>query len=145
MSVRVETNSPEIEAWLTEVAQKQPEILSAWKIEGSQLVMAEMRGRAPVRKGFLRESITTAYSPDGFIVYPAAPYAAHVEYGTRPHTIFPMRAKVLSWIGPWGNEIFARHVKHPGFPGRFFVRKTLETVKVELIRLYHEIVERVLG
>jgi hypothetical protein len=106
--------------------------------------MQEMRGRVPIRSGFLRESITAAELPDGFMVYPTASYAAYVEYGTRPHTIFPNKAKVLRWTNEWGATIFARHVHHPGFPGRFFVQKTFEFVNVELRRLYAEIVERVL-
>jgi hypothetical protein len=144
VSVKVETNSPELEAWLTEVANKQPEIVRAWKEEGKMLVMEEMRGRTPIRSGFLRESITAAETPDGFIVYPAAKYAAFVEKGTSPHTIFPSAAKVLRFELPSGAIIFARHVKHPGFSGRWFVRSTWEAVKSELQRLYSEIVERFL-
>ena len=145
MSVKVETNSPVVEAFFTEAAQKQPEILRAWQEEGSRLTMETMRGFAPVRSGFLHESITRSFSPDGFIVYPTAHYAAHVEYGTKPHMIFPSKAKILRWENEWCATIFAKHVKHPGFAGRFFVAKTLETVKIELKRLYEEIVERVLG
>lgn len=144
MSVKVETNSPQLEAWLTEAANKQPEIVRAWQEEGSMRVMEEMRGRVPIRTGFLRESITAAETPDGFMVYPTAKYAEYVEYGTGPHTIFPSVAKVLRFELPSGAVIFAKHVEHPGFPGRFFVQKTFEVVKMELQRLYSEIVERLL-
>lgn len=142
--MKVETNSPQIEVWLTEAANKMPEAVRIFQEEGSILTMTEMRARAPVRTGFLRESITRSFSPDGFIVYPTAKYAEYVEYGTRPHTIFPSKTKVLSWVGPWGERIFARYVKHPGFPGRFFVQKTLEVVKIDLQRLFQEIIERLL-
>lgn len=145
MSVKVETNSPQLEAWFTEAANKQPEILCAWKEEGKRVVMEEMRGRTPVRKGFLRESITAAETPDGFIVYPRAKYAGFVEKGTGPHMIFPSAAKVLRFELASGAVIFAKHVKHPGFSGRWFVRQTFEAVKLELHRLYSEILERVLG
>lgn len=162
MSVRLESDAANLEAWLSEAAEKQPEIVRAWKDEGKRLVMEEMRARVPIRTGFLRESITTAELPDGFIVYPTAKYAAFVEKGTGPHTIFPRgytvtptkgfmgelkfrSGGVLRWTGPWGDTIFARHVHHPGFPGRFFVQKTFEFVKQELSRLYSEILERVLG
>ena len=145
MSVKIETNSSELEAWLTEAANKQPEIVQAWKEQGKLLVMEEMRARVPIRSGFLRESITAAEAPDGFIVYPTAKYAEHVEIGTQPHTIFPVTAKVLRFELPSGAVIFAKHVKHPGFSGRWFVRSTWEAVRLELQRLYSEIVERVLG
>ena len=51
-------------------------------------------------------------------------YAAHVEFGTRPHLIVPVRARVLAWGGARrlsGNlrsgaspTNFARRVNHPG-------------------------------
>ena len=51
-------------------------------------------------------------------------YAAHVEFGTKPHTILPVRAKALAWGGARrlsGNlksgarpEFFAARVEHPG-------------------------------
>jgi hypothetical protein len=163
MSIKLESDSAHLEAWLSDRAERQPEVVRAWKDEGKLLVMQEMRARVPVRTGFLRESITAADAPDGFMVYPTAPYAAHVEYGTRPHTIFPrgytvipakgflgelilpVKGGVLHWTNEWGADIFAAHVHHPGFPGRFFVQRTFEFVSVELRRLYAEIVERILG
>lgn len=144
MSVRIETNSPQVEVWLTEAANKMPEAVRLFQDEGSLVVMQEMRANAPVRTGFLRESITRSFIPDGFVVYPTAKYAEHVEYGTQAHTIFPSVAKVLRFELASGAVIFARHVKHPGFAGRFFVRKTLETVRIELHRLWQEIIERLL-
>lgn len=144
MSVKVEINSVHLEAWLSEAANKQPEIVRAWKEEGSLLMMQKMRGKTPVRTGFLRESINRSFSLDGFVVYPTAKYAEYVEYGTEPHTIFPSNAKVLRFMLDSGVVIFAKYVKHPGFPGRFFVKKTFEAVKLELKRLYAEIVERIL-
>jgi hypothetical protein len=40
-------------------------------------------------------------------------YARYLEYGTRPYTIVPRRAKALSFtVG--GETIFARRVQHPG-------------------------------
>lgn len=163
MSVKLESDSAHLEAWLSERAERQPEIVRAWKDEGKLLVMEEMRARVPLRTGFLRESITAAETPDGFMVYPTASYAAFVEYGTKPHDIFPrgytvipakgflgqlispVKGGVLRWTNEWGATIFATHVHHPGFPGRFFVQRTFDAVKLELRRLYSEIVERVLG
>jgi len=145
VSVKVDVTSPVLEAFLTKAATSEPEILRQFQQEGSRLVMEEMRRVVPVRRGFLRESITAAFSPDGFIVYPTAKYAEFVEKGIGPHTIFPVRAKVLRFETVWGEVIFARHVKHPGFPGRFFVKRTLEAVKYNLRQLLQDIVERVLG
>lgn len=45
-------------------------------------------------------------------------YAAAIERGARPHTIYPVKAKFLSWINKTtGGRVFARRVNHPGFGG----------------------------
>jgi hypothetical protein len=111
----------------------------------------------------MRESITGVDTPDGFMVYPAHPAADYVERGTAPHMIYPRgytvtptkgfigqlfikpRGGILHWKNEWGADIFAKHVHHPGFPGRFFVQRTFEAVRLELQRLYAEIVEAMLG
>jgi hypothetical protein len=41
-------------------------------------------------------------------------YAPHLEFGTRPHTIVPRKAKALSWVSAGGQRVFAAIVHHPG-------------------------------
>ena len=49
-------------------------------------------------------------------------YAAAIERGARPHTIYPVKAKFLSWINKvTGGRVFARRVNHPGFGGDSFL------------------------
>jgi hypothetical protein len=44
----------------------------------------------------------------------------HEETGTKPHDIFPVRAKALAfYVG--GKLVFAKRVHHPGFPPRPFM------------------------
>lgn len=74
----------------------------------------------------------------------------YVEAGTKPHIITPKRSKYLRFSsgykaktrpnvinsypgGAFGSDIFAKSVRHPGFPGRHFTKaiasrrqKTLE-------------------
>lgn len=38
----------------------------------------------------------------------------YVDEGTRPHIIRPVRARVLHWVDPSGQDIFAKIVHHPG-------------------------------
>ena len=101
-----------------------------------------MRANTPVRTGFLRDSIVKQLTPSGFTVYPTASYASAVEYGTSPHTIFPSQAKVLCFrTGKLGwafgeGAIFARRVKHPGFAGRFFIRRSRDELREKLRELY---------
>ncbi len=45
-------------------------------------------------------------------------YALSVELGSAPHTIVPVKAKVLSWVNKLtGDRIFAKRVNHPGTQG----------------------------
>ena len=99
-------------------------------------MMEQMRRNTPVKRGFLRESVTRIKTSDGFLVYPAAAYAEIVEKGSRPHIIFPASGKVLHWLGPWGEPIFAKKVMHPGFSGRFFIRRTAQEMGAILQQLF---------
>ena len=50
------------------------------------------------------------------------PYASFMEYGTKPHTIYPHRSAYLRFEGRSGEIVFARKVNHPGTPAYYFVR-----------------------
>jgi hypothetical protein len=101
-----------------------------------------LRANTPVRSGFLRDSIVKQLTPSGFTGYPTASYASAIEHGTGPHTIFPSHAKVLCFrIGNLGRAfgegaIFARRIEHPGFAGRFFIRKSRNELRSKLRELY---------
>ena len=106
---------------------------------GSLAVMEKMRRNTPKKRGFLRESVTRIKTSEGFLVYPAAAYAEIVEKGSRPHIIFPASGKVLHRLGPWGEPIFVKKINHPGFPGRFFIRRTDEEIGGTLEQLFASI------
>ena len=95
-----------------------------------------MQGIVPVKTGFLRDSITTEFSVNGFSVYPTAPYAKFVDQPTRPHRIFPSKACVLRWFGEGGSPIFSAYALHPGTKGVFFIKRTAEGMKQVLKQLY---------
>jgi len=79
---------------------------------------------APVRTGFLRRNIIWRVEGLTGRVVSQAPYSAFVEFGTRPHMIFPRRARALRFeVG--GQVVFARYVRHPGTRGQFFMRRAL--------------------
>ena len=95
----------------------------------------EMRERAPVRTGRLRDSIRVARIGRFRLVGPTVPYAPYVEFGTRPHVIRPRRARALRFEVE-GRTVFAMYVRHPGFRGRFFVRRSVEAVMREIPDLF---------
>jgi hypothetical protein len=121
------------------------QVLSEWQAEGSLELMMQLRGNTPVRTGMTRESIARRNTPKGFTVYFTKPYdkiAAYLEYGTRPHMIFPSQGQVLSWGGKFGEQRFARSVRHPGTRATYFVSRTREQVKPVLAQLYRFIWEK---
>lgn len=72
------------------------------------------REACPVKRGWLRTSIHAERKGAGRVVIMGGahtPYARYIEYGTRPHYIYPRRAKAL-W---WPTAGFPRwRVYHPG-------------------------------
>ena len=98
----------------------------------------ETRTRAPVRTGRLRDSIRVVRVGQARFVGPTVPYAPYVEFGVRLHMIRPCRARTLRFeVG--GRTVFATYVRHPGFSGRFFVRRSVEAVVREIPGLFGEV------
>lgn len=84
-----------------------------------------MRKLAPVRTGFMRDSVTEFIGEGEARVGPTAPYAVFVEYGTRPHVIRPINAGCLAFFAG-GRMVFAAYVNHPGTRPQPFVRYAAE-------------------
>jgi hypothetical protein len=104
---------------------------------------AEAKNRVPRKTGHLGRSIHPGSLTDSFaIVEASAGYAAYVEMGTKPHTIQPRNAKMLSWTTGKrlsgrarsgkgaGQRIFAKRVHHPGTKAQpFLLPGAVEAVK----------------
>lgn len=141
MTVVLRVYTRQLQTFIRELSDRGETMLEDFKEQGSMLVMEEMRFQAPIGKtGFLRESIKRRFTPKGFTVFPTADYAVAVEKGTRPHRIFPRTAKALRWLGAYGQPLFAAHVDHPGFEGRFFVQKTKLVAKGRMLELANKLV-----
>jgi len=80
---------------------------------------------APERTGFLRRSMSYSVTDRGAEISAEAPYAGFVEFGTRPHMIFPRRATALRFEKD-GRVIFAKYVRHPGTKPHPYFRKGIE-------------------
>lgn len=72
------------------------------------------REACPVKRGWLRASIHFEQKGAGRVVIMGnshTPYARWIEYGTRPHYIYPRRARALWWpTAGWPRW----RVYHPG-------------------------------
>lgn len=107
-------------------------------------IEARAKSMAPVGEtGNLKGSITTDIADDGLSaeVTANADYAAHVEYGTRPHVIRPKNASMLAFkIG--GVTVFAKEVNHPGTAAQPFMTPAAEQVRPSFIAAVKQAVER---
>ena len=79
-------------------------------------IESEAKKQCPADTGRLRASISSQVeSPIEGQVGTNVEYASAVEYGTKPHTIRPKKAKLLVWKDKDSKKIHtAKEVKHPG-------------------------------
>ena len=116
------------------VPQKVSEVVHALTVKLQRAIEA----RAPVKTGKLRRSIFSEvidneYQALGRVyVSPDTAYAKFVEYGTRPHDIYPTKASVLAFM-MGGRQVFAKHVRHPGTKAQFYMHGPFEEMKPEII------------
>jgi hypothetical protein len=90
--------------------------------------VSEAQSRVPRKTGHLQRSIRPGRVADDFAIVEArTPYAAAVEFGSKPHVIRPKNARALAWPASGagrrlsgrrrtnsGRLIFASSVNHPG-------------------------------
>lgn len=81
-------------------------------------------------------------------------HAAFLEYGTKPHDIFPKRKNALSWyigskpkpqgyMGNPGSWALAKHVRHPGTKPKYFFKRTLEDNETKILEIFKRGIEDV--
>lgn len=110
----------------------------------------------PWRTGNLLTSFRFRSTRDEARWYPTANYAHFVEFGTRPHTIRPRNARVLSWEGGGqrgyvtaasgrryyksspGTRSFAMVVNHPGSKPKPYMKKIVEKSTQGVTNLFQE-------
>lgn len=119
---------------LAENLKRFPDIFQNFLMDAGKLSADALRSNTPVRTGTMLSSIVIDVGPQSVRVYPTVPYTPFVEFGTSPHIIRPVNASALHFfIG--GEEVFAKEVMHPGFPGRFFIKRTRDEIKDEVVDL----------
>ena len=104
----------------------------------AEFLQKDMQASAPFRTGVLRGSIVKEVSGEEAVVGPTAPYAVHVEFGTRPRMIFPVNARALRFTLGFGTVRFAAHVRHPGTKPTKFVEASKQATLLELPSFWRE-------
>jgi len=69
-------------------------------------------------------------------------YAPYQEYGTQPHIILAKNKKALA--NTQTGQFFGRRVFHPGFPGRFYFKKAIESVRPKFTEYISRAVGRII-
>ena len=114
--------------------------------------VAEAQKLVPRKTGFLQRNIKPgSISRDHAKVIANTPYAAAVEFGSKPHIIRPKKGKVLAWGGPrrltgrlrsGGKPTnFASLVHHPGTRAQPYLipgaKKALESFRDVIVTLWN--------
>jgi hypothetical protein len=97
-------------------------------IEAAGKIAVTAQAYAPKKTGYLANNIVSV----GPEVISRAPYSLYVEYGTRPHMIFPRFGKFLHFQRK-GVDYFVSHVHHPGTAGSYFMRRALDQCMPEVM------------
>lgn len=144
--VEIEIDAADIIATLTGLVTALDDTSRDAMTLSMDIVAAEARTRAPVSpgsaadgglvdgSGFMRRSIGTGTVEGSLtagtlagVVSASAPYALHVEYGTKAHEYGPRKKKAMRWASNGGRNgwAFAKWVKHPGTAAQPFLRPAL--------------------
>jgi len=109
-------------------------------LEGAKKALAELMlfmeetavVHCPTKTGQLKNAINLQQLDEYTWTLSAAKnYAAHVEYGTRPHLITVKNKKALHWKDK-GNSVFATRVWHPGTQASPYFRPALDATKARV-------------
>src|SRR6202162_108876 len=88
-----------------------PILQRALSASGAVLAKNTTKATVPWRTGFLTQTFKAELTTGMLRWFPTASYAPFVEFGTKPHTIYPKDKKALFW--PGASHPVAK-VNHPG-------------------------------
>ena len=97
---------------------------------------------SPVDHGLLKSWFIDSISDSEAHIKTPAEYAADVNYGTRPHFIYPTNKKMLYWEGA---EHPVPYVVHPGTAPTLFVENSIEETEQNMDEFFLTALQEVLG
>lgn len=118
----------------------------AFEQEAGPLLADEVSNQAPVETGWLannqdwrdQEGVLQVYETDN-----RGPIPAYVIRGTMPHPIDPVRAQMLHWVDrETGEDVFARHVDHPGTAPNPYNLRAWQAQRETLVRRFAQMCGR---
>lgn len=114
-------------------------------IVASQAILAKFTTAAtvPVRTGYLVQNWAWEIGNLMARWYPKAAYAPFVEFGTAPHIIRPVNARVLA--NPKTGEIFGTLVHHPGTKANPFMERIVASAQPAIDTLFAQALDMITG
>jgi hypothetical protein len=112
-------------------------------IVASQAILAKFTTGAtvPIRTGYLVQNWAFEVGNLQARWYPKAKYAPFVEFGTAPHIIRPVNAKVLANVKT--GQIFGTLVHHPGTQKNPFMERILAAAQPDITTLFEGALETI--
>ena len=108
----------------------------------SQEMVRVLQMNSPVDHGLLKSWFIDSIDDEEAHIKTPADYAIYVNYGTRPHFIYPTNAKMLYWEGA---EHPVPHVVHPGTSPTLFIENSIDDVEGRLAGYFLKALEEVMG
>jgi len=114
-------------------------------IVGAQAILAKNTTAAtvPIRSGYLVQN--WGFEVGNFMArwYPKASYAPFVEFGTAPHEIRPVNARVLA--NKKTGEFFGTLVHHPGTKANPFMERIVAAAQPAISDLFVSALNKITG
>src|ERR1017187_10157699 len=114
-------------------------------VVASQAILAKFTTAAtvPVRTGYLLQNWGFDIGTLQARWYPKAQYAPYVEFGTAPHIIKPVNARVLA--NAKTGEIFGTLVHHPGTKANPFMERIVSSAQPAIDTLFGQALDMITG
>src|ERR1700722_10822954 len=106
-----------------------PILQRALSASGAVLAKNTTKSTVPWRTGFLTQTFKAELTTGMLRWFPTASYAPYVEWGTKPHMIYPKDKKALYWPGAVHP---VRSVSHPGSRANPFMERIVEASQDEI-------------
>jgi hypothetical protein len=135
-------NLPKLQAALASFpAIAAPVIQSA--IVGAQAILAKFTNAStvPIRTGYLVQNWGFEVGNLQARWYPKASYAPYVEFGTAPHTITAVNARVLANVKT--GQVFGRVVHHPGTKANPFMERIVASAQHDIDALFVQALDKI--
>ena len=127
---------------LSEKLSQFPEAKSKGLSYAAEDLVRVLMMNSPVDHGLLKSWFIESLTDDEAHIKTPAEYAAYVNYGTRPHFIYPTNKKMLYWEGA---DHPVPYVVHPGTTPTLFIENSIDEVNLRMDEFFLKALSEVMG